>query len=185
MFALDDPWHKDDNIPLCLSLPLPVFLALQHIAGWELPLGEKPKKEIATASWPLSPLEVNLNFSPAIPREAPGTRGSKGWLGARRVPPWSTVICGWKFWICLQPLRAYPFPSVACVSHPRTSLFLAFSPRRVALVVCVFIFSLVMLFPRHNHCCLPLLLSPSPRARFESFKWNIVEIIYARVGQLF
>lgn len=46
-------------------------------------------------------------------------------IGARRGDAlWSIVICGWKFWICLRALRAYPFPSVACVSHTSTFFLL-------------------------------------------------------------
>lgn len=65
--------------------------------------------------WRLPIARVNLNFRWRFLFCAPTALRTGGAQG-RRVPLWSIVICGWKFWICLQPLRAYPFPSVACVS---------------------------------------------------------------------
>lgn len=113
------------------------FLALHHIAGLELPLKAWKCEKSATVSWPLRPsdplLGVNLNFFlSAMPQEDPQMgykvkQGAAVRIGARRGDAlWSIVICGWKFWICLRALRAYPFPSVACVSH--TSTFFLFPP---------------------------------------------------------
>lgn len=190
MFALDDPWHKDDNTRSPIrssSAPQRTQHTHTHIRLLRHPLASGQKEQLVGHG---SLQRVNLNFAGdfsflrsllrAGEERCRGCGGNRG----ERGPLWSIVICGWKFWICLQPLRAYPFPSVACAplfcapipfpcSHyspfSRTCRMRIYIFSCSALLLSLFLCSTLSSSPFLSYC-LP------PFARFESFKRNIVEI---------
>lgn len=119
MFALDDPWHKDDNTrsPIRSSSPANPTTHTHirtHTRLLRHSLASGQKEQLVVHG---SLQRVNLNFAGDFSFLRSLLRAGEERQRMRRqqrVPLWSIVICGWKFWICLQPLRAYPFPSVAC-----------------------------------------------------------------------
>lgn len=177
MFALDDPWHKDDNT----RAPTQTHASTELPLEWKKKNGEKKQlvghhlAPTAGGSLQRKNLNFRWRFQFFFQHFLNQGRSQKGSENSERVPLWSIVICGWKFWICLQPLRAYPFPSVACVSPPAVCP----SPNLPSTVTCrmrIYIFSCSALLWLLLFLFLQLADSAALCARFESFKRNIVEI---------